>query len=95
MRKFLLLLLLSFSHSFLYAIDYTVRGRVIEQQSRQPVTDAYVWLAGKDTLTTVTDSLGCFTLEQVLPRASMRYRLKPIKMESGNLVPTLGLTAEF
>ena len=67
MRKFFLLLLLSFSTCFLYAIDYTVRGRVIEQQSRQPVMDAYVWLAGKDTLRTMTDSLGCFTLEQVPP----------------------------
>lgn len=61
------MLLLSFSTCFLYAIDYTVRGRVIEQQSRQPVMDAYVWLAGKDTLRTMTDSLGCFTLEQVPP----------------------------
>ena len=29
------------------------------------------------------------------PKEEQRYRLKPIKMESGNLVPTLGLTAEF
>lgn len=67
MRKFSLLLLLSLSSCFLYAIDYTIRGRVIEQQSREPVTDAYVWLAGKDTLRTITDSLGYFTLEQVPP----------------------------
>lgn len=67
MRKYLLLFVFLVACTSLHAIDYTVRGRVIEEQSRQPVFAANVWLAGHDTLRTQTDSLGCFTIEQVPP----------------------------
>lgn len=67
---YLVMLIVACCNTNLFAIDYRVRGRVIEELSREPLPFAYVSLLGKDTLRTVTDSLGCFELEKVPPGIS-------------------------
>ena len=46
---------------------FEVRGRVIDRLSRQPVIGALVWPVGADTLRTVTDTAGVFSLQGVPP----------------------------
>lgn len=46
---------------------YTVRGRVIDEWSRQPVIGAYVYVMKADTLKAVTDTAGVFVFPAVSP----------------------------
>lgn len=49
------------------AVNYSVRGKVIDKQSRQPVAYANVVVAGIPGKGASTDSLGIFRIEQVPP----------------------------
>ena len=48
-------------------VTYSVRGKVIDRQSRQPVAYANVFVAGIPGKGASTDSLGTFKIEQVPP----------------------------
>lgn len=48
-------------------VDYTVRGKIIDKQSRQPVAYANVVVVGIPGKGASTDSLGMFRIEQVPP----------------------------
>ena len=48
-------------------VTYSVRGKVIDRQSRQPVAYANVFVAGIPGKGVSTDSLGTFKIEQVPP----------------------------
>lgn len=49
------------------AVNYSVRGKVIDKQSRQPVAYANVVVAGIPGKGASTDSLGIFRIEQIPP----------------------------
>lgn len=49
------------------AVGYTVRGKVIDKQSRQPVAYANVVVVGIPGMGASTDSLGVFRIEQIPP----------------------------
>lgn len=49
------------------AVNYSVRGKVIDKQSRQPVAYANVVVAGIPDKGASTDSLGIFRIEQIPP----------------------------
>ena len=49
------------------AVNYSVRGKVIDKQSRQPVAYANVVVAGIPGKGASTDSLGIFCIEQIPP----------------------------
>lgn len=49
------------------AVNYSVRGKVIDKQSRQPVAYANVVVAGISGKGASTDSLGIFRIEQIPP----------------------------
>ena len=51
----------------LFAQYYTVRGRVVDKYSRQPVPYANVSLYGQPGQGASTDSLGVFRIERVSP----------------------------
>lgn len=46
---------------------YPVRGRVIDEWSRQPVIGAYVYVMKADSLKAVTDTAGVFVFPSVSP----------------------------
>ena len=48
-------------------VDYSVRGKIIDKQSRQPVAYANVVVVGIPGKGASTDSLGMFRIEQVPP----------------------------
>ena len=48
-------------------VDYSVRGKIIDKQSRQPVAYANVVVVGIPGKGASTDSLGMFRIEQVTP----------------------------
>ena len=48
-------------------VTYSVRGKVIDRQSRQPVAYANVFVVGIPGKGASTDSLGTFKIEQVPP----------------------------
>lgn len=48
-------------------VTYSVRGKVIDRQSRQPVAYANVFVTGIPGKGASTDSLGTFKIEQVPP----------------------------
>ena len=68
---FILLILLSgispTVHAMMVPVTYSVRGKVIDRQSRQPVAYANVFVAGIPGKGASTDSLGTFKIEQVPP----------------------------
>lgn len=68
---FILLILLSgispTVHAMMAPVTYSVRGKVIDRQSRQPVAYANVFVAGIPGKGASTDSLGTFKIEQVPP----------------------------
>lgn len=73
MKKQLLLLTLSFvlGISTLFAqTTYTIRGRVIDKQSRQPLSYINVVLENNKNIGSSTDSLGVFQIEDVPPGIS-------------------------
>lgn len=69
--SFILLILLSgispTVHAMMVPVTYSVRGKVIDRQSRQPVAYANVFVAGIPGKGASTDSLGTFKIEQVPP----------------------------
>ena len=68
---FILLILLSgispTMNAMIAPVTYSVRGKVIDRQSRQPVAYANVFVAGIPGKGVSTDSLGTFKIEQVPP----------------------------
>ena len=68
---FILLILLSgispTVHAMMAPVTSSVRGKVIDRQSRQPVAYANVFVAGIPGKGASTDSLGTFKIEQVPP----------------------------
>lgn len=68
---FILLILLSgispTVHAMMVPVTYSVRGKVIDRQSRQPVAYANVFVTGIPGKGASTDSLGTFKIEQVPP----------------------------
>lgn len=68
---FILLILLSgispTMNAMIAPVTYSVRGKVIDRQSRQPVAYANVFVAGIPGKGASTDSLGTFKIEQVPP----------------------------
>lgn len=63
----LYLLLLTLIPSYVYAEDYTVRGRVVDKFSRKPVSSANVMIYGQPDKGASTDSAGMFRIEHVSP----------------------------
>ena len=68
-KHILLTLSLLLSNVCIYAaaVNYSVRGKVIDKQSRQPVAYANVVVAGIPGKGASTDSLGIFRIEQIPP----------------------------
>ena len=68
---FILLILLSgispTMNAMIAPVTYSVRGKVIDRQSRQPVAYANVFVVGIPGKGASTDSLGTFKIEQVPP----------------------------
>ncbi len=68
---FILLILLSgispTMNAMIAPVTYSVRGKVIDRQSRQPVAYANVFVTGIPGKGASTDSLGTFKIEQVPP----------------------------
>lgn len=70
--KYIFLLLLLISNCFVIQamsapVTYSVRGKVIDKQSRRPVAYANVFVTGIPGKGASTDSLGTFRIEQVPP----------------------------
>lgn len=63
----LYLLLLTLIPNYVYAEDYTVRGRVVDKFSRKPVSSANVMIYGQPDKGASTDSAGMFRIEHVSP----------------------------
>lgn len=68
-KHILLTLSLLLCNVYIYAaaVNYSVRGKVIDKQSRQPVAYANVVVAGIPGKGASTDSLGIFRIEQIPP----------------------------
>lgn len=66
----LLLLVLCSAGSHAAGPGYTLRGRVIDRLSRQPVPFATVVIAGQEQRGAATDSAGVFSLERIQPGIS-------------------------
>lgn len=55
-------------HASVFAVEgYSVRGRIIDRLSRQPIAYAVVVITGQPEKGTITDSVGYFLLERVKP----------------------------
>lgn len=67
MSRILLTILCMWLPLQLMAQDFTVRGRVVDKLSRQPVAYANVSLYGNPGQGASTDSLGQFRIEHVAP----------------------------
>lgn len=64
-RGILTLIFIISIQNLLTAQVFNIKGSVIDEKSRRPVSDAYVSVEGKNYLKTITDSLGNFLLKDV------------------------------
>ncbi len=67
MKKFLILTILLFSATIIYSRTFSISGRVISEQSRQPISYATVVVDGQMSRGAVTDDEGNFTITNVEP----------------------------